>query len=176
MKYIILLIFILILSCNNEKKEIAKVVEYWQNKTIIIPDTLWQTSSGSAIELNSTKSKYIILNYIDTSGCSACKMRLYEWELLKQEAFALNLNVDFLFVIYSKDYREIEKELQTNQSTIPVIYDSLDIISTINKMPKIALLQTFLLDNHKKVILMGNPLDRKKLWQLYLNTIMNEPS
>lgn len=172
MKYLLLfLVCVSCYSCNNNKKEITKIITTWQNKEFLLPDSLETRVSGQQIEYPNLHHKYKILNYIDTNGCTPCQLKLHEWELLKKEIDSINPDVKLIFIAYVKNYNEIELEQKINKSTIPIIYDKEDMINKMNNIPKYAILHTFLLDSTNHVILIGNPLERPKIWELYKNKI-----
>ena len=82
----ICLVVLLLCSCHSRRKEIARIVEEWKNKEVIFPDPLLVKVQGrDTILPDFQERKYKILNYIDTSGCTECRMKLAEWQLLKQE-------------------------------------------------------------------------------------------
>ena len=93
----ICLVVLLLCSCHSRRKEIARIVEEWKNKEVIFPDPLLVKVQGrDTILPDFQERKYKILNYIDTSGCTECRMKLAEWQLLKQEIDSLGYDVDIL--------------------------------------------------------------------------------
>ena len=78
----ICLVVLLLCSCHSRRKEIARIVEEWKNKEVIFPDPLLVKVQGrDTILPDFQERKYKILNYIDTSGCTECRMKLAEWHL-----------------------------------------------------------------------------------------------
>lgn len=76
----ICLVVLLLCSCHSRRKEIARIVEEWKNKEVIFPDPLLVKVQGrDTILPDFQERKYKILNYIDTSGCTECRMKLAEW-------------------------------------------------------------------------------------------------
>lgn len=79
--------------------------------------------------------KYKILNYIDTSGCTECRMKLAEWQLLKQEIDSLGYDVDILFVAWVHNYDELEILQRANRCQLPFLYDPQGDMQKINQFP-----------------------------------------
>ena len=115
---------LLLCSCHSRRKEIARIVEEWKNKEVIFPDPLLVKVQGrDTILPDFQERKYKILNYIDTSGCTECRMKLAEWQLLKQEIDSLGYDVDILFVAWVHNYDELEILQRANRCQLPFLYD-----------------------------------------------------
>ena len=78
---LIFCIFILfILSCENERKrKLSRELQSWQNKEIIFSPNLQAKILGKDTIIKIDNNKLKIINYIDTSGCTECRLELYEW-------------------------------------------------------------------------------------------------
>ena len=57
---------------------------------------------------------------------------------------------------------------------IPVCIDRNDSFNKLNHFPSNAMLQTFLLDEHNKVLAIGNPMHNPKIKELYMNIIFDK--
>ena len=77
-----LLVAICFSSCKNIQYESAvKIVKEWTGKEIKFPEGLTCTSMGSdtaCVDLYS--NNYKILIYVDSIGCTSCRLRLSEWK------------------------------------------------------------------------------------------------
>lgn len=171
-KYIFIIIVISIsnITCNNSNRNrLTKIIQEWQGKEIIFPDNLRIKILGKdTLYQNLFSSRYKIIHYIDTTGCTACRAKLYDWNLLQHEVDSLKANATFLFIAYVKEYKELETLLKINHCTIPCIYDTLNVIGQQNRFPNHPGLQTFLLDSLNRVIFIGNPTENIKIRELYL--------
>lgn len=81
--FIILLCIPFLYSCNNVKKEkekqIAQFVNEWQGKEIYFPKNLIFTRYlTDTIDFYVPESEYKILVYVDSIGCTSCKLQLYK--------------------------------------------------------------------------------------------------
>ena len=69
-----------ILSCKNERKrKLSRELQSWQNKEIIFSPNLQAKILGKDTIIKIDNNKLKIINYIDTSGCTECRLELYEW-------------------------------------------------------------------------------------------------
>ena len=172
MKIIGLFILLTLISCNSRKKELRQLVDEWTNKEILFPEGMETRVSGrdtACPELFA--SPYKILNYIDTSGCTECRLKLQEWEMLRQEAESLHLPVTFIFVAWVKNYDELETIQHMLHSNLPFLYDREGKLQQLNHFPDNPAFQTFLLDSDNRVQAIGNPLENDRLWELYRQII-----
>lgn len=169
----LLLILCLATSCNSRKREITRLVKEWKNKEILFPDHLEAKIYGQDTNCPDIwKAKYKILNYTDTSGCTECKMQLYDWKKLKQQTDSLGLEVSYLFIAWVKQYEELETLQSVNKCNIPFFYDPQGQMMQLNHFPSHDGFQTFLLDSANRVILIGNPLSSSTLRNLYIQTMI----
>ena len=104
------------ISCNTTERKIQKIVNYWTGKEIVFSDTLAMKIFGkdTCTDLLSSH-QYKILNYIDTTGCSECQLKFYEWKKLQDEIDSLQADVSIVYVIFSKHYKPIEISQRINQ-------------------------------------------------------------
>ena len=137
-------------------------------KRIIFPEEIKQRIIASD---SMYANQYKVLNYIDTNGCTMCHLKLYEWRLLKKEIDSLKLNISFIFIAHLKDYSNLKKLQKINKFPIPIIEDITGIMTKQNNLPTNPLFQTFLLDSTNKILIVGNPINNPKLWNLYKKEI-----
>lgn len=177
MKRIIFTLFLaslLLCSCKDEKKEqISETVQAFMGKQLVIPTKSLQAKimgrDTLCPDMLSDRTK--ILVYVDSSGCSPCKMELAAWSLRLQELEAEKLDIPLVFIVYNKDYSELEKSLKNSFFHHPIFYDRENRADSLNHFPKKERYKTFLLDRENKVVLVGSPANNDKLWELYLRQI-----
>ena len=138
------MIFLLLLcSCKEErrKQRIQQVVAEWTGKEILFPNGIRCQSLDTDIPCSDFSSQnYKILLYVDSAGCSSCRLKLAEWKQLIAEADSLFAGeVDFLFFFQPK--KQNEKELQflfrQNGFQHPVFIDSQKkLTESTNSLPK----------------------------------------
>ena len=164
-------------SCqeNTQKKEIMEMVKSWQEKEIIFPEELIFTKYGKdTVKYNIPVSDYKIIMYVDSVGCTECKLQLYKWKDFITEVDSLtNGAVPILFFFYPKDLREISFLLKRDSINIPVCIDKQNRMNRINHFPSHQMYQCFLVNKENKVICIGNPVHNRKIRDIYLSTISN---
>lgn len=86
------------------------------------------------------------------------------------EAKAWKTPVDFVFILQPKDDFELLSLLKFNEFHFWIFYDkTIDFIRQ-NQLSSEPLYQTFLINPENKIVLAGNPLSNKTLWNLYKET------
>ena len=169
-----ILLTIILLSCHNEQKEktkqITHLVNEWQGKQIVFPENLIFTRYLiDTTDFQIPQSGYKVLIYVDSMGCTGCKLRLHKWkELIEYTDSATQGKVPFLFFLHSKDTNEIHSLLKYEVFDRPVCIDIDDRINKLNKFPADIRCQTFLLDKDNKVAILGNPVYNTAVKDLYL--------
>lgn len=173
MKYLFVL-FVVLCSCQNTRKdEITLLIKEWEGKEIIFPSNLEFTIQGmSNVKPLDENSDYKIVTYVDSMGCTSCKLRLLLWKKLISEIDSLSQSsVSFYFFFYPKKRTELYSILRRDDFNYPVCIDDKDTFNKLNHIPKNDQFQTFLLDKKNKVIAIGNPTNNLKLKDLYIKII-----
>ncbi|MDR2406652.1 MAG: hypothetical protein LBE13_00840 [Bacteroidales bacterium] len=175
---IILFIGLFALACNENKRKIGvqQMITEWVGKTIQFPKGISCFSiNGDSLDYsceNLLHKKYKILLPIDSSGCTDCRLKLFEWKRLIAEAdTTLNAQLSFLFFFQPKNKSEIFFLLRSNQFDYPVFLDCNNEINQLNHFPTEEIYQCFLLNQSNKVLMIGNPVLNSKVWELYKQTI-----
>lgn len=63
-------------STHNEKEIVAE----WVGKEIIIPEQLTFQILEEAVDIGLALPDYRIVNYVDSTGCTSCRLKLPLWE------------------------------------------------------------------------------------------------
>ena len=115
---------------------------------------------------------YKVVTYIDSVGCTSCKLQLPRWKQFMQEVDStLNRPVSFAFYFHPKDMKELRYITRRDAFTYPVCFDEKDDFNRLNHFPDEMTFQTFLLDKDNKVVAIGNPVHNPKVKELYLNVL-----
>ena len=178
MKYIAFFLFMfLLLSCNFKRdKTINSMVQEWDGKEIIFPATTTFTQLGLGISENLTMdSEFKILTYVDSLGCTSCKLRPKQWvKFIDLIDSISNDTVPVLFFLNPKNLKEIDYILKRDNFNYPVCIDELDSLNKLNHFPSDMRFQTFLLDKDNKVLAIGNPVHNPKVKELYMKIILGD--
>jgi hypothetical protein len=161
-------------SCQNkEKKEITQIVKEWQGKEIVFPEKMIFTQFGQdTVPYSLSESPYKIVMYVDSIGCTSCKLQLHKWKEFITELDSLTRGtVPVLFIFHPKDKREISYLLKRDDINIPVCIDEKDRINALNRFPENQSFQCFLIDSGNKVVYIGNPVHNPRIREMYLRQV-----
>lgn len=164
-------------SCQSKSNiEITSVVEEWVNREVKFEKSYCFTRFGKDSIYNSIPaSKFKILVYTDSVGCVGCNLRLSQWkEWMTQINSISDNNVSFLFFIHPKDMTDLLLLLYSQNFDVPICIDKNNSLHKLNHFPSNAMLQTFLLDEHNKVLAIGNPMLNPQIKELYMNIIFDK--
>ncbi len=163
-------IAILMFSCNSPRKEAEKVVREWMGKEVKVPDGITFKIMGRDTICSDlwNKSRKILV-YVDSIGCTSCRLGLSQWKEKIDTCRSVYPDVGFLFVIHSDNYKKFEREVRFSELDYPIIYDYRDEFHKLNKFPPDPY-RTFLLDKNNKVLLIGSPIHNPKIWELFKKT------
>ena len=164
-------------SCTKNKRweSAAEVVKEWTGKEIKFPKELSCTYLGrdtTCIDLYS--DNYKILLYVDSLGCTSCRLKLFEWKKLMKEsdtAFVRKPEFVFIFQPKKRDEQELHTILRSNGFRHPVFIDEDNTIDKLSNFPANTDYQCFLLDRDNKVLMIGNPSFNTGIWILYKSII-----
>ena len=173
--FVVTVVFFLSSCKNDDRRDAAKIVTEWMGKEILFPADIPCQSSGSETDcIDFSNQTYKILLYVDSAGCSSCRLKLPEWKQIMAEADTLFAGtIDFLFFFQPKKQSEETLQLIFKQSGFshPVFMDTENKINSINRFPAQTDFQCFLLDRDSKVILIGNPAFNPGVWALFKRII-----
>lgn len=171
--YILLLLFLLTACKENNKEKFALLVQEWQGKEIVFPQNMAFTRFVTEpVDYRIPDAEYKVLIYVDSTGCTSCKLQLPKWkELIAHVDSATNGNIPFIFVFQSKDDKELRYILKRDNFARPVCIDRDSRLDKLNKFPQDITFQTFLLDKDNKVKVIGNPVHNLAVRDLYLKQI-----
>lgn len=166
--------FSLFFSCKESASDrITRLVTEWDSREIIYPNKIYFTRYGKdTIQTGIMNSKYSIITYVDSVGCTSCKLALSRWLKFIAELDTItksSVPVHFFLNPSSKD--DVVELFERNKFDYPVCFDENDSINILNNFPKDIFFQTFLLDEDNKVIVIGNPVLNPKIKDLYFNII-----
>jgi hypothetical protein len=180
-RIVLLLLFLSAFACKENKKrtEVEKIINEWVGKEIKFPDSFLCCKSGndtvSEFCTNLFQAEYRILLYVDSVGCSSCRLKLFQWKQLIEEADSLfKKNLSFLLFFQPKSKKDFDYLSQTESFDYPVFLDMAGVINQLNQFPDKMEYQCFLLDKDNKVLMIGNPVLNQKIWELYKQQISGQ--
>ena len=170
---IIILGCVVFASCGKSNKDKSfSLLQKWIGKELSFPARPVFTIQGKDTVEYPIQNAYKILTYIDSTGCTSCKLKLAEWEKFITVVDSIRPHtVQFLFFLCPKNGMEIYQTLRVERFKHPICIDEGDYLNKLNHFPADMAFQTFLLDNDNRVVAMGNPIHNLKVRELYLKII-----
>lgn len=168
--YLVVLVFV---GCKSgDKQDIENLWQEWKGKVVHFPQNSIFTIYGKdTVKFNMDGSCKILL-YVDSIGCTGCKLQLQQWKGLMEEFFRLSKKeISFVFYVSPKDKTELELLLQSEEFVYPICIDKKDELNKLNCFPENEDFHTLLLDKENKVVLIGNPINNMKIKELYLKIL-----
>lgn len=166
---------LLLASCGEtEKDRINRLVKEWEGKEILFPSYSTFTVQGKdTVNFEFRDADFKVLTYIDSVGCTSCKLQLHRWKEWMTEVDSLTHgSVPFLFYFHPKDMTELRLLTRRDAFKYPVCFDEKDELNSLNHFPSDMTFQTFLIDKNNKVVAMGNPIHAPRVKELYLDIVM----
>jgi hypothetical protein len=167
-------LFFLVTSCESKsEKDIKEKVAEWDGKEIVFPlHSVYTIQGEDTVYHNDEHAKYKILTYVDTTGCTSCKLQLAKWKNFISKTDSISGgSVDFLFYLFPKNMKELFFLMKRDRFTYPVCIDEQDSLNLLNNLPIDDRFHTFLLDEQNRVIAIGNPIHNLKIKELFLKII-----
>ncbi|MCM1093604.1 MAG: DUF1573 domain-containing protein [Lachnospiraceae bacterium] len=162
-------LLILLGSCTNSSQEdkYAEIVSQWQGREIKLPAVMTDFLTGDTINLDD--ADFTILTYVDSAGCTGCKMKLPIWDGIIQNLESnTEATVNVVMVINPKQSADISSLFRQDLKRHPIAYvDSSGYIGHNNKFPTDMMFQSVLLDMERRVLTIGNPAYNSGIHALY---------
>ena len=175
MKHIILSVAILFfVSCQESEKDmISRLVHEWDGKEIKFPARSIFTIQGKdTVDFDFKDAEYKVVTYVDSIGCTSCKLQLDRWKAFIAEVDSLTGGtVPFVFYFHPKDMRDLRYTVRLDNFKHPVCCDIDDEFNRLNRFPSEMMFQTFLLDKANKVQVIGNPVLNPQVKELYVGKV-----
>lgn len=151
----------------------AKLVKEWQGREIIFPQDAVFTLEGRDTINMSLEGDHKILVYIDSIGCTSCKLQLNKWAEFMQEVQEVKKNnkVKFLFFLANQRPKDIRLLARRFRFVYPMCGDTQNQLNVLNQFPEDELFHVFLLDKDNRVEIIGNPIRNQSVRKLYLEQI-----
>ena len=113
--------------------------------------------------------------YVDSAGCSSCRLNLFEWKQLIEESDTLfQGNLGFLLFFQPKNTDDMANLFIKDRFVHPVFMDTNGSINRLNRFPQAMQYQCYLLDKDNKVVSLGNPAINHQVWELYKSLVTGE--
>ena len=177
MKFLVYITLIyLAAACTSHNTGCQEAVAEWIGREIVIPDHLPTYIHSQRLHNMRSDADFRIICYINSNGCTACRMKLGAWAQLINDFNTGDADVDFLMVLNTNKHNDIQYLLRRDNFLLPVVIDSADIFNTSNSLSSDESYHTFLLDADNRVVALGNPVLNPKVKDLYARIISGDAS
>ncbi|MDE7146734.1 MAG: DUF1573 domain-containing protein [Duncaniella sp.] len=158
-------------ACSYDTDNYAGIVAEWQGREIVFPEAMTDVITGDNITV--IDADFTILTYIDSAGCTACRMKLSLWKefLGALDSISDEVDVNAVIVVNTEDESELAYVIKMEDYTYPVVNDVEDVLNSSNRFPNNPMVRTFLLDRHKYVLAIGCPIYNNAVADLYRSII-----
>lgn len=167
------ILFLTLLSCGKHQ-EYEQIINKMIGREINFPNPIYTIMGNDTLFHDLDNYEYKILSYVDSKGCTECKMKLEEWKIYISMVDSLYKGrVGFVFYYTPESKRTVNFLLEKHQFDYPVIIDTTNVFERRNPIPDNYMLQTFLLDGENKIVAVGNPIINNKIKTLYNRIFSN---
>ena len=178
-RWVLWIVLLGLFSCKKDERrtEAEKIVSEWVGKEIKFPSGYECRLLGKDTRLcaDLLGREYKVLLYVDSMGCTSCKLRISEWkQRIAESDSLLSDRLGFLFFFHPKDEKELQFLFKRDGFDYPVFIDHTNQINTLNNFPDKQSYQCFLLDRTNKVVMIGNPAINPRIWELYKEQIVGK--
>ena len=163
-----LVLLLSFLGCKNERVEHAAIISQWIGREIMFPDELVYRIQDDTVNLDLNMTDFKIVNYVDSTGCTSCRLKLDMWTDVVNEFKSLtDFDIEMVTIVNPADIDDISAILRRNNYLSPVAFDTGNVFDQTNSLPPRSEHHCFLLDAENKVVAIGNPVLNPKIRELY---------
>lgn len=169
----ICMLFFLISACNYRQKHIERTVNDLYAQKIVVPYSDMETIVVDSSKLKKSSS-FRILAYVDSTECTSCYASHFsEWEYILKECRKYEPAISFITIIEAKELaNEIKREYLKSNFSKSIFIDRTGVFRKKNPtFPDANIMHVLLLDKDNKVVLVGNPLNNKRIEELLYNKL-----
>ncbi|MDE6239318.1 MAG: DUF1573 domain-containing protein [Muribaculaceae bacterium] len=166
---IVILAVALISGCRSENATHANIISEWIGREIMMPNSLVYLIKDDTINFDLNRADFKIVNFIDSTGCTTCRMKLDQWNELISEFKALNdIDIEVLSIVNTKNIKGLMAKLGYYHFLSPIVIDTDNTFYLANNLPSNTEHHCFLLDSKNRVVAIGNPVLNPKIKDIYL--------
>lgn len=166
---------LLSVGCSDDRSRNRELVGQWLGREIVMPDELVYQIQNDTVKLDLERPDFKIVNYVDSSGCTSCRMKLSRWSEVIDELKSIpDIDVEVITIVNTDDHHEIAYLLRRDNYLNPVAFDGANTFDRVNELPSSPDYHTFLLDSENKVVAIGNPAANPKIKDVFMRHITEE--
>lgn len=142
---------------------------------ITLPAGLRYEIQDTALGIDLADADYTIVAYLDSAGCTACRMKLPAWTETLGELKAIDgVEVNFVMILNSSKENALTFTIARDNFRHPVCFDPSGLFAKANSLPQGNDYHTLLLDPNGTVLAAGNPATNPKIRALYKRLISGD--
>ena len=169
-KYLITF-FIVVLVCMNyscSERQIKSKISALQSAPIMLRVDKMVCLSDSIETAKNEYLKWIV--YHDSSVCKPCQIsHILDWDKIKS---IKDIECIFIFSAKSQEIDEYREALKNSETERYVYLDTAGIFPHDNpNIPHETLFHKFLIDKDNRVLLVGNPLTNKQIYEMFIKIL-----
>lgn len=165
--FLLLIVLCTLASCG-QRHRISKEIKKFTGTKVVLPLDSMLNLSYKNVRNSCMDSKYLYVRYVESEACSECAIRhLSEWQVLDTMKAGEGNRLNYIFILspnksqYPHIYYMVRSDTLFNEH---IYIDMTRVFERSNpQLPKSHLLHTFLLDQDRKVKIIGSPVSNKKV-------------
>ena len=162
---------LLMLAACERHAEQREAVIALMGREITLPEGLQARILDATVDFE-PGADFTVLCYIDSAGCTPCRMKLPVWnEVINSYKAIPGRDVSFVMILQSPDTAETGYNLRRDNFMHPVAMDRAGSFAAVNSLPADEATHTLLLDADGRVAAIGNPALNPKIRDLYRRII-----
>ena len=170
----LLLLLLICVACREQKSstQLERAYAALEGSHITFPDNMQLTYEGKDTVINHhSDANFKLVIYRDSLSCNQCYVETFsDWEkLINEYDSCFNKKLDFVFILspLSKNEEDLRLNILGMEFKHPIYFDRKGSFQKANpQIPRMPMLQVFLLDKNNQVIMIGDPLANKGINQL----------
>lgn len=169
--------FLTFTSCESGILSTHRIVSEMEGHKVVFPEHFSRICYGKSSDNETIATTTpILVFWFDSTECSSCRANhLYELEPLFEYAEDDDdLNVVVVFSPQSHECKLLIHTLEKKQFEYPLYVDTDNSFFILNDwIPAGNKYHTFLIDNSKRPVFIGNPMRNDKMWTLFEKRLRN---
>lgn len=158
-----LLLLLFCMSCGRKEhdKQNKRIVHDHIGREMLFPkDIVYTRFLKDTIDYRMPENvEYKVVVYVDSTGCTECKLKLQEWKDFISYIDTLSgRKVAFMFFYNLSDYKKVGFRLKHENFDYPVCLNRSEELSRLNNIREGDRNHTFLLDKENHILEIGNPM------------------
>ena len=174
-KLSLLLFFILMVLNGCGRFRFAGQMRSFMETSVVFPESMLVISDREVFFYKDSIRNPALVIYFDTTRCSICSIdRLYDKLPFVSKIDSLGLcDVKIVFSPTDEEYADVLFALERLRFPYPIYLDAKKEFRRKNKIPEDNKLHTFLLDQNRRPVFIGDPSSSQRLNEVFLD-VLNE--